>query len=135
MIVPLAVPLAPDVIVSHDALLVAVQGHPLGAVTAIEPVVADDDTLRDVGVYVTVQYPCVTGTDVPAMVNVVDRAAPVGFGAAVTLVDPLPVPEDGVTLVQLVDSDAVQAQPAVVLTENDFVSPATIGFHDVGLTV
>jgi hypothetical protein len=55
VIVPLAVPFDPEVIVSHDALLVAVHGQPLGAVTVMDPVVADDVTLRDVGSYVTVQ--------------------------------------------------------------------------------
>src|SRR5690349_8817248 len=36
--VPLPVPLAPDVIVSHDALLVAVQAHPAALVSATLPV-------------------------------------------------------------------------------------------------
>ena len=36
--VPLPVPLAPDVIVIHGALLVAVHAHPLVAVTVTEPV-------------------------------------------------------------------------------------------------
>jgi hypothetical protein len=35
---PLPVPLAPLVIVTHDALLVAVQGHPGAAVTDTTPV-------------------------------------------------------------------------------------------------
>jgi hypothetical protein len=35
--VPLPVPLAPDVIVIQPALLVAVQAHPLAAVTLTEP--------------------------------------------------------------------------------------------------
>jgi hypothetical protein len=35
--------------VNHDESLVAVHGHPLGAVTPIDPVVAVDVTLRDVG--------------------------------------------------------------------------------------
>jgi len=36
--VPLPEPLAPLVIVSHPALLVAVHAHPLVAVTAVDPV-------------------------------------------------------------------------------------------------
>jgi hypothetical protein len=35
--VPLPLPLAPDVIVIHDALLWAVQAHPLGADTDTDP--------------------------------------------------------------------------------------------------
>ena len=34
---PAPLPLAPDVTVSHAALLVAVQAHPVGAVTVTEP--------------------------------------------------------------------------------------------------
>ena len=55
--VPFPAPVAPDVIVSHDGLLlVAVQGHPVAAETAIVlPVVADAGTERLVGLIVTEQ--------------------------------------------------------------------------------
>ena len=48
--VPLPLPLAPDVIVSHDALLVVVQAQPAAADTAtLIPVVAVAAIDRDVG--------------------------------------------------------------------------------------
>ena len=48
--VPLPLPLAPDVIVSHDALLVVVHAHPEAADTAtLIPVVAVAAIDRDVG--------------------------------------------------------------------------------------
>ena len=39
--VPLPVPLFPDVIVNHDALLLAVQEHPVCVVTVAAPVAPD----------------------------------------------------------------------------------------------
>lgn len=50
---PLPVPLAPDVIDNHAALLTAVQAHPIGVVTVMLPVADDSPTDRLVGERVT----------------------------------------------------------------------------------
>ena len=47
--VPLPLPEAPDVIVTHDAALEAVQEHAAGALTVAEPVVAAAPTALAVG--------------------------------------------------------------------------------------
>jgi hypothetical protein len=49
LIVPLAVPLDPEVIVNHDESLTAVHGQPLGAVTAIDPVPPEFVFVEEVG--------------------------------------------------------------------------------------
>jgi hypothetical protein len=52
----LPLPLAPALIVIHESLLVAVQLHPVPAVTVTVPVVATDDvSVDDVGAIVNVQ--------------------------------------------------------------------------------
>ena len=53
--VPLPVPLAPEVIVSQEALLVAVKAQPAGAVTATLPVPPAAGTLVLVGAIETAQ--------------------------------------------------------------------------------
>jgi len=82
--VPLPDPLAPDVTEIHDALVAAVQPHPLVEVTATEfvpPLDADDcdvgDTPNEHGAAA-----CVTVTTVPAIVTVPVRVDVVVFGAA-----------------------------------------------------
>jgi hypothetical protein len=52
--VPFPDPFAPDVIVSHPALLPAIHEHPVGAETVTDPVPPEAVTDRDVGVSVTV---------------------------------------------------------------------------------
>ena len=67
------VPLAPALIVSHALLLVALQLHPVPAVTATLPVVATDDVrFDDVGEIVNVQGApaCVTVYVFPPIVIV-----------------------------------------------------------------
>jgi len=69
----LPVPLAPALIVIHVAPLVAVQLHPVPAVTVTVPVAATDDVRFDeVGAMVKVQGApaCVTVNTLPATVNV-----------------------------------------------------------------
>jgi hypothetical protein len=59
--VPLPVPLAPELIVSHEALLVAVHEQPAPAVTATVPAHPADGMLAVVGEIEYVQpLPCVT---------------------------------------------------------------------------
>ena len=69
---PLPLPLAPLVIVTQPALLVAVQEQPVGTDTAMEPVTAAASTETPVGVTVAVQVTpaWVTVKVRPAMVTV-----------------------------------------------------------------
>jgi hypothetical protein len=70
--VPLVEPLAPEVTVIHDALLAAVQLHPLVVVTVAEPVVAPAATLWVVGEIAKLHgaAACVTVSVCPAIVSV-----------------------------------------------------------------
>ena len=54
-VVPLPLPVAPDVIVSHELLLVAVQEQPLVVVTVALPMPAVDAGLSEVGETLNVQ--------------------------------------------------------------------------------
>jgi hypothetical protein len=92
--VPVPDPLALLVMVNHDALLAAVQVHPVGAVTVIEPVPPGIGMVRTVGVSVDAHGApaCVTATVCPAMVSVAVRDDIAVFAAAVTFAPPLPDP-------------------------------------------
>jgi hypothetical protein len=72
---PFPDPLAPLVTVSHDALLVAVQVQPVGAVTIDEPLPPPAPMFRLVGETVNVQVTpgCVIVTVWPATVSVALR--------------------------------------------------------------
>ena len=77
-------PLAPALIVSHASLLVALQLHPVPAVTATLPVVATEDVrFDDVGEIVNVQGApgWVTVKVLPAIVIVPVRDVVVVFAA------------------------------------------------------
>jgi len=120
---PLPVPIPPEVIVSHEGLLlVAVQVQPADVDTAIGvplPPAAPIDCLSGaiMNVHGVDAPSCVTVKVRPAMVSVPVRAAPV-FAVTVKPTDPLPVPvspevivsHEGLLLV------AVQVQPADVDT-------------------
>jgi hypothetical protein len=81
--VPLPLPLAPLVIVIHDAPLDAVQLHPVATVTATVPVdaVAPTDALVGEIDGVQVRPACVTANVFAAIVSVPVRALVVGFAA------------------------------------------------------
>jgi hypothetical protein len=119
--VPLPVPLDPDVIVSHAALLVATQVQFWLVVTATLLVPAVAAGVSDVGDTVKeheFELPaCVTVTVCPATVNVPVRDEVVAFAAIEKLTVPLPVPlAPAVTVSHAVLLIAAQVQPAVVVT-------------------
>lgn len=70
--VPSPLPVAPDVIVTHEFAVVAVQSQPPGAVTVTVPLPPAAGTACDVGVIVTShEMPaCVTVNALPAIVSV-----------------------------------------------------------------
>jgi hypothetical protein len=118
--VPFPLPLAPDVIVSHDALLLAVHAHPLWVVTPTEPLDAvsgafwpADESENEHG---AAPAACVTVNIWPAIVKVPFRAAPV-LAATLYATVPLPVP---VAPEVMVSHDAllvaVHAQPDPLVT-------------------
>ena len=113
------VPLAPEVIVSHAALLVAVQSQPVEAVTEsvfVPPPAGADWTS---GMTLNEQDPagCVTVNVWPATVRVPVRATPVVFAAAEKLTRPFPVPDAPVVIVsQLALLVAVHAHPLAEVT-------------------
>jgi hypothetical protein len=82
---PLPLPVAPALIVIHDAVSVAVHAHPVGEVTATVFVLAAKPTLADTGAIVGAQgAPAwVTVKVLPPTVSVPVRAVVVGL--AVTL--------------------------------------------------
>jgi len=116
---PLPVPLAPAVIVSHGSFLVAVHVQPAGAVTAIGGVDGPPaaGTVRLVGLIVTAQPPdCVTVNVWPPIVNVPVRSGP-ALAATLNSTPPLPVPlAPAVIVSQAAWLVAVQSQPAGAVT-------------------
>jgi hypothetical protein len=82
--VPFPLPLAPDVMVIHVELVVAVHVHPVGAVTSTvpEPPAVGIEVPAALSVYVQLGSPdaCVTVNDWPAIVITLERAAPI-FGS------------------------------------------------------
>jgi hypothetical protein len=118
--VPLPVPDAPDVTVSHDgSLLVAVHEHQLLAVTPMVPESPPTAIAWLAGEIATEQAApdCDTAKLWPATVTVACRAAPLLADAAIDTV-PLPVPDaPAVTVSQLVSLlAAVQVQLLAVVT-------------------
>jgi hypothetical protein len=116
--VPLPVPAAPDVIVIHDALLVAVHAHP--DVVVMETVAVPPPATKpsDVGVTVARQLPSwVIVTVCPATVSVPVRGAPLMFAEMAYVTVPLPEPfAPIVTAIQDALLEAVHVQPVVVVT-------------------
>ena len=119
--VPGPVPLAPELIVIHDSLSVAVQAHPAPAVTVIDRVPPPTPTTTGLGAseYVHVgaaAAACVTVNVCPAIVIVPLRSAPV-LRATVKVTVPLLVPlAPPVTLIHVALLIAVQPQPAGAVT-------------------
>ena len=92
--VPLPLPLAPPLMVSHPALLVAVQVQPVAAVTVVVDDPAADVSVREVGETPKVQeMPLwVTVTVWPATVSVPTRCAVDVLAVALKVTVPLPEP-------------------------------------------
>ena len=121
--VPLPLPLAPPVTVSHPVLLVAVHAHPVVALTFVDDAPPAAATVRLEGDSVTSHAApaCVTVKGCPATLSVPVRACAVVFAAAVNVTEPLLVPLPPlVTASHPVDVLAVHAQPAGAVT---FVEP------------
>lgn len=116
---PLPVPLWPDVMVIHAALLVAVHAQPLVVVTATGPPVPPAppiDTLVGCTENAHATAACDTVNVWPAIVSVPIRAGPV-FAATLKVTLPLPVPvAPDVMVIQDALLAAVQPQPAPAVT-------------------
>ena len=122
--VPLPLPLAPEVMVSQGALLVAVHAQPAAAVTATLPVAPEAGALALVGAIENVQpVPWFRVKVCPAIVSVPERAPP-DIAAAAYWTGPLPLPlapDETVSHESLLF--AVQAQPGAVVTATLPVPP------------
>jgi hypothetical protein len=101
------------VTVSHEALLLAVHGHPPPDVTATLPVPPAEGRLALVGEIDTEQpLPCVIVIWVPATLIVPVRAGPLS-GSTVKPNAPLPLPDVAVVnVIHGTSLEAVHAQPA-----------------------
>jgi len=115
---------------NHEgALFAAVQVHPLGAVTAVDPLPPEPPTVWLVGAIVNVQAAaaCETVKVWDAMVNVPVRALALGFAATVKPTDPLPLPLlPLVTVIQPTLAAADQGQPAPEVTLVEPAPPAAV---------
>ena len=136
--VPLPLPLAPDVMLSQEALLVAVQVQPVVVVTLalLDPAVAAG--FNEVGDTVNVQATpaCVTVTVWPATVSVPVRGdvAVLAAMAKPTVPFPLPLAPD-VMLSQEALLVAVHVHPVAVVTLLLPELAVAPGLSDVGETV
>jgi hypothetical protein len=104
--------------VIHDTLLVAVHPQPAGVVTPTEAVLAPSPTDSVIGEIANVQATpaCVTVTVCPATLTVPVRELVLEFAAIVSVTDPFPLPDAGLTVIHAALLDAVQAQPAGAVT-------------------
>jgi len=120
--VPLPVPLAPAVIDSHDALLVAVQVHPAAAVIVTGPVAPPPATTdRVVGFteYEQLFAPCVIVTVWPAIVSVPVRAGPLLAATAIVMLPfPVPLAPEAIEIHETLLC-AVHAHPADAVTDTE----------------
>ena len=135
--VPLPEPVAPPLILSHEALLEAVHAHPLATVTAVVDDPPADVSVREVGDTPKVQAEpvCVTVTVWPATVRVPIRCEGDVFAVALKVTVPLPEPLAPPLMVShaalLV---AVQAQPLAAVTAVLDDPAAAVSVRDVGET-
>jgi hypothetical protein len=128
--VPLPVPAAPEVTVSHGALLLAVHVHALVVVTVTVPVPPIAGTLWLVGlieyVHGATNAAWLTVNVCPAMVTVPARAAPL-LAAMFIPTEPFPVPAaPDVTVIHGAPLAAVHVQAAVVVTVTVAVVAASL---------
>jgi hypothetical protein len=114
---PLPVPLAPDAIVSHGALLAAVQAQPAGAVTATRPVPPAAGCDADSGEIENTQPgDCVNVMRCPATVVVPVREGP-EVAATSHVMLPLPLPDDAPCgTIQDTSDVELHGQPLPVVT-------------------
>ena len=125
--VPLPLPLAPPVTVSHDVLLLTpVHAHPVGDVTPVEPVPPPAGTEPLVGAiaYVQAMPGCVTLKLWPAIVKVPVRELVLLLAVALNATVPLPLPlAPPVTVNQDLLLTPVHAHPAGDVTPVEPVPP------------
>jgi hypothetical protein len=137
--VPLPDPLAPPVIVSQVVLLVAVQLHPVPAVTLTENVPPAAGMDCDVGVMLYEQLVgagCVIVTVCPATTSVPVRALVVVFCATLYETVPLPLPlAPFVIVIQFALLVAVHVHPPPLPTVTVAEPPVSGIVVDVGDTV
>jgi hypothetical protein len=110
--------------VSHDALLDAVQPQPLPALTVTFPVDAAAEAVADSGVIENV-HPgdCVIVIRCPAMVTLPERAGPV-VAATITFTVPSPLPDVlPCSVIQLSFDTAVHSHSGLAVTLNGTVPP------------
>jgi hypothetical protein len=125
--VPLPLPLAPLVIVSHEALLVAVHAQPVRLVTATLAAWPAASALVDPGLiaYVQAAAAWVTVNVCPAMLSVPVREDVAVFALAEKFTVPLPLPDAPAVIVsQDAPLVAVHAHPAAALTPTEPVAAA-----------
>jgi hypothetical protein len=131
--VPSPLPLA-GLTVIQAAELVAVQPHPVAAVTVTEevsPAAAGEIAIGEIA-KLQGAAACVTVTVWPAIVTVPARAVVAVFAATATATVPLPLPLAGLTVIQAAELAAVQAHPPGAVTVTDEVLPAAAGETAVG---
>jgi hypothetical protein len=107
--------------VAQDAPLEAVQLQPASVVrlTLAVPPAAGSVSAVGEAVKVHAAPACVTVTVRPATVTVPVRELDVVLAATVSVTDPFPVPDAGLTVIQAVPLEAVHAQLAAVATATD----------------
>jgi hypothetical protein len=139
---PVPVPLIGLTVIQSDPF-VAGHPHPAVEVTVTEVVPPDAGTVAVSAEIANVQVgaaACVTVTACPAIVTVALRLAPPEFAVAVRVTVPLPLPLAGLTEIQeaarvVVPGDAVQLQPAAVVTFSEELPPLAAIDAAVGATV
>ena len=129
------VPVAPAVIVTQVALLVAVHPQPVDAVTATLPVLAPATTFAEAGEIVDTHgmASCVTVNVLPPIVSVPVRGVVAVLAATLYVIDPLPLPvAPAVTVIQASLLVAVHAQPPAAATVTVPVPAAEVGLAVAG---
>ena len=125
--VPLPSPLALDVIVIHESLIVAVHGHPDRTVTAMVPVVPDAGTVCDEGEISNRQGAgsWETRTRLSLTTMSASRRDAVVLAPARNANEPLPWPDAGASsLIQFACVETVHAHSGCAVTDTVLVPPA-----------
>jgi hypothetical protein len=130
---PLPLPVAPALMVIHDALSVAVHAHPVTAVTATVFVLAPKPRLADAGAIVGAQgAPAwLTLKVLPAIVSVPVRGVVVGLAVTLNATDPLPVPVAPALMV-IQPALLVALQPHAAVTATVPLPAVDVMFADAG---
>jgi hypothetical protein len=136
--VPVPLPDAPALIVIHASLLVAVQAHPVAAVTVTVPDEPAATALADAGAIVGAHgAPAwVTVKVLPPTVTVPVRGLVVGFAVTLYVADPLPLPvAPALIVIHAALLVAVHAQPVAAVTVMVPVPDDAATFAEAGAIV